>query len=146
MMTTGQHCTIRLNGKVKVWTLPEVRPPADPSLLKRVLLPQGTLSQFHNGSPAIHYIAAFDLVLGGVRGNHYHKRKQEYVYLLHGSISLVIRDLASGQEDTLAMHEGDLALIETEVVHALVPLKAGLGVEFSPAPFDPEDIFKVQLA
>jgi oxalate decarboxylase/phosphoglucose isomerase-like protein (cupin superfamily) len=114
-------------------------------MLKRVLLPQGTLSQFHNGSPAIHYIAAFELVTGGVRGNHYHRRKLEYVYLLCGSISLALRDLASGREETVVMREGDLALIETEVVHAIVPLKAGLGVEFSPVPFDPEDVFKVQL-
>jgi hypothetical protein len=134
-----------LEGKVKCWSLPVVTPPADPAMLKRVVLPQGELTQFHNGSLGIHYIAAIDFVPGTTRGNHYHRTKREFVYLLRGSVSVCVRDLASGVNAVFEMKQGDLAWIETDVAHAFSTVEAGLGVEFSPVPFDPLDVHKLQL-
>jgi hypothetical protein len=134
-----------LDGRVKVLELPTVKPPADPALLKRVTLPQGELVQFHNGQPAMQYLASVDLVMGTVRGNHYHRQKQEYVYVLRGALLLVVRALEGGDTQRIEIPEGGLFFMDTEVAHALVPAAPGVAVEFSPSAFDPADVHRVQL-
>ena len=75
-----------LREKVVKWTLPSFQPgPAGSELsLKRVLLPQGELAQFYDSEQGIRYIASIELKAGTVRGNHHHKIKREYIYVLSG--------------------------------------------------------------
>ncbi len=90
-----------LQDQVTVWTLPQVQPgPAGAELLlKRVMLPQGELAQFHDSDEPMRYIAAIELKAGTIRGNHYHKIKREYVYVLSGRLTLVLQKLGSNVSD-----------------------------------------------
>src|ERR1700759_4391086 len=104
-----------LDGKVRKQTLAKVSVPADPasSNLKRLMLPQGELAQFYDGEVGIRYIAQIELQEGTVRGNHYHKAKEEWVYMLGGEVDLVVEDLESRIRENVLLAGGDLVFIQT---------------------------------
>jgi quercetin dioxygenase-like cupin family protein len=137
-----------LCGKVIKRSLPEVQPPFGPEApdLKRLMLPQGELAQFFNGEQSIQYIAYIELQPGNARGNHYHKTKAEWVYLIQGTMRLLVQDVQSNARDSIALSTGDLVFIQIGVAHALEPLEPGQAIEFSSARFDPADIYKFTVA
>jgi quercetin dioxygenase-like cupin family protein len=136
-----------LGGKVTKRSLPMVQPSSAPDsrTLKRLMLPQGELAQFYDGEEGIRYIAQIELQAGSVRGNHYHKVKQEWVYVMSGELILIAEDLELKTRESLPMEAGDLAFIHTGVVHALQVTKSGQAIEFSTARFDPADIYRHRL-
>ncbi len=136
-----------LGRKVFKWTLPALEPgPAGKEvILKRIMLPQGELAQFHDSDEAMRYIAAIELKAGSVRGNHYHKIKREYVYVFSGEVLLVLQDIETDTRETLEIHGGDLILIHPEIIHALQVRQGGLAIEFSPQRFDANDTYRMQL-
>src|SRR5881394_1711772 len=138
---------VTLGGKVLKWLLPAVAPGEGGKelQLKRVLLPQGELAQFHDSPEGMRYIAAIELKAGTVRGNHYHKIKREYVYVLSGSVLLVLEDLENHERAALELIAGNLVLIQPGVIHALQVKESGMAVEFSPDRFDPSDTYRSQL-
>jgi hypothetical protein len=136
-----------LGGKVWKQTLAWVEPPTPPNAptLKRLLLPQGELAQFYDGADGIRCLACIELRAGTVRGNHYHKVKAEYVYVIRGRVELIVEEVVSTGRVAILLETGDLAFIETGVAHALRVIEPGHAIEFSPAPFDPVDIHRVTL-
>jgi len=136
-----------LGGKVRKQTLPIVQPPSSPEshMLKRLMLPQGELAQFYDGEEGIRYIAEIELQAGSVRGNHYHKAKEEWIYLISGEVTLIVEELVSKARESTLLMAGDLVFIQTEVVHALQVTKSGQAIEFSTARFDPADIHRHKL-
>lgn len=132
------------DGRVTHWILPTYHQPTGPEapLLKRLLLPQGELAQFYDGDDAIHYMALIELKAGGVRGNHYHHRKIEYVYVISGSLDLALQEIPIGRTETVSLKPGQLVRIQTEIAHALKTTEPGLAVEFSPARFDASDTIR----
>lgn len=136
-----------LGGKVTKWSLPIVQPSSTPDspTLKRLMLPQGELAQFYDGEEGIRYIAQIELQAGTIRGNHYHKVKQEWVYVMSGEVTLVVENLESNGPEKVQLKPGDLAFIETGVVHALQVTESGQAIEFSTARFDPTDIYRHKL-
>ncbi len=137
-----------LDGKVRKWTLPllEDRPQAEAPRLKRLRLAQGELAQFYDGDEGMRYLAFVELLPGRVRGNHYHARKQEWIYVLSGQVRLSLEEVCSKARATVELQTGDLAFIQTGVAHAIHTLQAGQAVEFSPVRFDPADVFSHALA
>jgi mannose-6-phosphate isomerase-like protein (cupin superfamily) len=131
-----------LSGKVLKHSLPIVQLPSDPDvpLLKRLLLPQGELAQFYDGEDPIRYLACIELRAGAVRGNHYHKIKAEWIYLVQGEVTLVVESVESGARERLPLKAGDLAFVSPGIAHALRTLQAGVAIEFSQARFDAADI------
>src|SRR5690242_6831440 len=136
-----------LSGKVTKRTLPVVQPSSTPDsrTLKRLMLPQGELAQFYDGAEGIRYIAQIELQAGSVRGNHYHKVKQEWVYVMSGEVTLVLEDLESKTRESVPLLAGDLAFIQTGIIHALQVMKSGQAIEFSTSQFDPADIYRHKL-
>lgn len=110
-----------LDGKVKKRTLPVVQPSSssEPLTLKRLMLPQGELAQFYDGEEGIRYIAQIELQVGSVRGNHYHKIKNEWVYMMSGEGTLIVEDLESKVRENVKLSGGELAFIQTGIVHTL---------------------------
>lgn len=136
-----------LSGKVTKQSLPTVQPPSGPEtpVLKRLALPQGELAQFYDGKAGIRYIAFIELLAGNPRGNHYHKQKEEWIYLLRGALSLILEDVASKERSTTSLMAGDLVKISTGVAHTLKIIQPGAAIEFSTARFDPTDIHRYVL-
>jgi uncharacterized RmlC-like cupin family protein len=139
-----KHATSYLGGKVQMLSLPKMSVPVAPDApaMKRLMLTQGELAQFYDGAEGIRYLAWIDLIPGQPRGNHYHRAKQEYVYLLAGECDLVVATLEGDARETIRLHTGDLAFIAPLVVHVLKPVSPGHAVEFSPQKFDHDDIIR----
>src|SRR5215467_11047121 len=91
-----------LGGKVTKCTLPVVQPSPTPDsrILKRLMLPQGELAQFYDGDEGIRYIAQIELQAGSIRGNHFHKVKREWIYIMSGELTLIVEDLESKARET----------------------------------------------
>ena len=136
-----------LSGKVRKQSLPAFQPPTGPDApaLKRLLLPQGELAQFHDGPDPIHYQAYIELRESTVRGNHYHEVKKEFIYLIQGELLLVVEDIDSKARDSVTLQAGDIAFISTRVAHALKTLRNGHAIEFSEARFDAADTHRYPL-
>lgn len=136
-----------LGGKVRKLKLPLIngRPPPNAPRLKRLLLPQGELAQFHDGQPGIQYMAWLELVPGTVRGNHYHQTKEEWIYVGSGQLEIIVQDLGSSRRETVPLRAGDLLIIPAGVAHTIRATHAGHAIEFSPNPFDPDDIHPFAL-
>ena len=88
-------------------------------------------------------MALVELRVGGIRGNHFHRVKLEYFYLISGKLLVVAED--GGERVEIEVHPGDLITIETGVAHAMKPLEPGYAIEFSPALFDSEDVERVKI-
>src|ERR1051325_2232489 len=134
-----------VGGRVRVWSLPRVEPGPSDLVLKRVMLPQGELAQFYDGEEGVRYIAAIELKAGTVRGNHYHKIKREYVYVLSGKVRFVVQEPVAGAKEEIELAGGSLVFIEPGIVHALDVKESGLAVEFSPNRFDAGDTYREVL-
>ena len=136
-----------LNGKVRTRSLPAFELPLAPDAptVKRLLLPQGELAQFYDCEEGVRYIASIELKAGSVRGNHYHKIKREYVYLLSGQVLFVFVNLETGAREEIELAGGSLAFIEPGIAHALDVKESGMAVEFSPNRFDVGDTYREKL-
>ncbi len=136
-----------LNGKVLKRSLPTLQLPLGPEapLLKRLFFPQGELAQFYDAEEGIRYIAFIELVSGQVRGNHYHKVKEELVYVIRGEVLLKVADVASEERASVPLRTGDLALIQTGIAHAFQTVEPGQAIEFSTSRFDGADIHRFPL-
>lgn len=137
-----------LSGKVTHRSLPVVENASGPEApeIKRLLLPQGELAQIHNAEEPIRYLAVIELRSGGTRGNHYHKAKQEHVYLIEGEVTVLLEDLATGAREDFQMRAGDLIHIPPGIAHALRTIHPGRAIEFAPARLDPGDTFRHPIA
>lgn len=87
------------------------------------------------------YIAFLELRAGGVRGNHYHRFKQEWLYVASGEIRLWAADMQIAQRESFAAKTGELAFIDCGLAHAFQTVAPGYAVEFSPARFDAADAY-----
>ena len=134
-----------LDGKVRKWSLPVVEGATGDYTLKRLLLPQGELARIYDADEGIRFIAFIELRAGTTRGNHFHKVKEEFVYVIQGALTLILEDIASKARDTASLETGDLAFIPTGIAHALRPTRPGQAIEFSPVRFNPEDSYRFPL-
>jgi quercetin dioxygenase-like cupin family protein len=142
----GEIVTL-LDGEVWKRTLPLItgKPGPDAPLLKRLLLGQGELAQFWDGEEPIQYMAFMELRAGTVRGNHFHRLKREFVYVISGQAVLIVEHPKTKQRQTTELRTGDLAGIAPEVAHAYQAVSSGQAIEFSPSKFNAQDTFACPL-
>jgi oxalate decarboxylase/phosphoglucose isomerase-like protein (cupin superfamily) len=133
-----------LDGKLVKTSLPVMHEPsgAEAPALKRLLLPQGELAQFYDADEPIRYMAFIELRSGSVRGNHYHKIKEESIYMIQGEVLLLTQMLESGERQALTLRAGDLALIRPGIAHALRIVQPGQAIEFAQVRFDAGDTYR----
>jgi mannose-6-phosphate isomerase-like protein (cupin superfamily) len=136
-----------LTGKVVKWSLPVIsgRPGPDAPILKRLLLPQGELAQVHDSDEGICYLAVIETRMDSVRGNHYHKVKEELIYVLQGELLVVVEDIGTNERASVPLRTGDLLRIQTGIAHLLRTVAPGQAIEFSRARFSAADIFPFAL-
>ncbi len=143
-MTESQY----LAGKVRKISLPAYpnMPPQGAPVRKRLLLENGELAQIHDADQPVHYLAFIELRAGTLRGNHFHKRKEESIYMVAGEVLLILEDTESRERVTVPMQTGDLVQIPPGIAHTLQVIKAGQAIEFAGARFDPTDTHRYPLA
>ncbi len=136
-----------LQGKVFKRSLPVFQgtPPVGALGLKRLALAQGELANFYDGQEGIRYLAYIELRAGTVRGNHWHRVKEEQIYVISGELRLIVQERESGERVSIQLQPGDVVLIAPGVVHALETVASGQAIEFSKTRFDPADIQRLQL-
>src|SRR2546423_14847110 len=128
-----------LNGKVIKRSLPAFELPlgADTPTVKRLSLPQGELAQFYDADDGVRYLAFIELRAGTVRGNHYHKVKEEWVYIIQGEVVLIAEEIETKARESVPLRAGDLAVIRMGIAHALQVREPGQAIELSTVRFDP---------
>ena len=132
-----------LDGRVVKWSLPAIhgRPGPDAPLLKRLLLPQGELAQIYDSDEGIRYLAAVETRLGGDRGRHYHKVKEEWIYVLQGKVTVIVQDIQTDARASATLETGDLLFIPAGIAHLMRTIEPGQAIEFSKTRFNAADTF-----
>lgn len=125
------------------YTLPLAQPIAHGG---RILGTAGEAAQLVNGE-AFRYLAYLEFLpaAGVARGNHYHQRKHEYLYVLQGHLCAWYHDIDSGQAAEVAIATGDLVQTQPRIAHAYLPLVYSQAVEFAATPFDAADSYRYIL-
>jgi len=133
-----------LNGRVVRKHLPTSDgTPVDPvHQLGRFLLARGELARMHNAEPAMRHIAYVELKEGLFRGAHYHRLREEHLYLISGRVLFSVEDIATKQRETCELGTGDLVIIPPEVAHLFEVEQSGHGVEFSATLYDAADTYR----
>ena len=133
-------------GRVIVKSLLVTDQPANRAeVCARLLSPRGELAVLTDGSIPIRHLSYVELRPEMVRGNHYHKLRHEYFYVIDGDLTLQLQDVSSGEAATVAIRAGDLAFIQPGIAHAMKPLNAGHGIEFAAEAFDLSDVYSYPL-
>ncbi len=130
-------------GRATRTSLPAVEPGAvNLPPLKRLILPQGDLAQLYDADEGLRYLAWLELKAGSMRGNHYHRGKREFFYLIAGRVELVLEELESGARVNWLLAAGDLVFLGPGIVHTYCPTADGQAVEFSAQRFQAEDTLR----
>lgn len=131
------------NGRFVIKSLPRIEVPAARTEVQaRLFSPKGELAVMSEGAMDIRHLAYVELREGMLRGDHYHKLRQEYFYLISGNVTLHLQDVSTGERATTTINTGDLVHIKPGIAHALIPSEAGHAIEFAAEPFDLGDVYR----
>ncbi len=106
----------------------------------------GELAQVANGE-AFHFLAyvEFQENASALRGNHYHARKTETLYIIRGKLLAKYKDIETGEEFETTLETGDLVTISPGCAHGYLPLEYTQALELSPAVYDINDTIRHEL-
>jgi dTDP-4-dehydrorhamnose 3,5-epimerase-like enzyme len=127
--------------KVFLEQLPETK---DVDGVKRWEEPKGEFVQVSYHESARH-IAFFELKKGYWRGKHYHERKEEIFYVIHGKIRAVFIDLDTDETEEVTLTKGHRLRIEPRCGHVFYGIDDSSVVEYSPQNYDKTDAHKVDI-
>jgi mannose-6-phosphate isomerase-like protein (cupin superfamily) len=134
-----------LSGKVEIRPLPIVNP-EDASRRRetraRLLSPNGELAVLADGQMAIRHLGYVELRPGCPRGNHFHKLRREYFYVMSGEVEIYVEESNVHETEKAMLRAGDLAVIDPKVAHAYLPSSSGHAIEFAAEAFDPADVYR----
>jgi oxalate decarboxylase/phosphoglucose isomerase-like protein (cupin superfamily) len=78
---------------------------------------------------SIVYTVMWCITPGNIRANHYHKKKEEWIAITAGKIDLHLKDVHSGEEDSVILgantEESEIIYIPPFIVHALENIDSG---------------------
>ncbi len=131
--------------KVTIRSLPLTRPPIQAGG-GRILSAAGELAQIVNGEQFC-FLAYIEFRNDPpvVRGNHYHKRRTEILYVISGKLQAVYRDLDTGESMEVILRPGDLVTIYPECAHVYYPLEYSQAIEMAATTYDPLDTVPCQI-
>jgi len=90
--------------------------------------------------PTISHLLVLETRKGEARGNHYHKNKHEYFFVVSGKIRFMVK----GQMDDV-LGRGALIEIMPNEPHAFMALEDSIVIEYSPDRYDAADNYKEVL-
>lgn len=133
---------LALGGRVSITSLPcHSAPTVDPGP-KRLMLAQGEFTLLHPACPTIRFCAVLGFPAGISRGGHYHRIKEEWLYVLHGRLRLDARHRQTGERFSTEVGVGDLIHVLPETEHRITTIEPGEMLEYSAHPHDPSDTLR----
>lgn len=101
---------------------------------------------FHNGEP-IKYIGYVEFAPNRSRGNHYHKKKNEYMCIVRGNMrAQFIVPEKCNEPIELELSEGDLILVKAGCAHSYISENGAAAVEYSSERFEKADTYKYSFS
>ncbi len=113
----------------------------------RIMTDAGEIAQIMSGA-TMRYLAYLELAGDPPlpRGNHYHTRKCESLYIVAGRVVLVWQQVQGGTaHGSRLLAAGDLVTIPPYWAHAVQPLGYAQALEFAPTVFDATDRYTYDL-
>jgi hypothetical protein len=113
---------------------------------RRIVEARGELAQI-GGGRASQYLVYWDIqpLAGAFRGQHYHLKKEESMYILRGSMQALFEDIDTQERQKHILGEGTRLIILPRLAHKFIPLEFVQVIEFSPQPFDKTDAYPYPL-
>ena len=134
-------------GRIEIRSLVLTDQPATRTEVRaRIATPKGEMAVLSDTGQIIRHLTYLELREGQRRGDHYHKLRHEYTYVISGGISLELEELATGEKATAQLVPGDLLFIQPGIAHAFVPTLPGHALEFTAEPFDLSDVYPHPLS
>jgi len=131
-----------LGGRATIKSLLVTDRPADRAeICARLSSPRGELAVLTDGSTPIRHLCYVELRKGMVRGNHFHKLRHEYFYVIAGNLAVRLQDVSTRESASVELREGDMLFIKPGVAHALNPLNDGHALEYAAEAFDLADVY-----
>ncbi|MBK9156418.1 MAG: hypothetical protein IPM25_19790 [Chloracidobacterium sp.] len=135
-----------LSSKVSIQRLNTKEPPLGEDG-GRIVSNAGEIAQIVSGGTGFRYLAYIDFTESKFpRGNHYHRNKEEHMYLIRGGLIAVYEDIDSKERKQVTLTEGDLVSIKPMCAHVYFPIEYTQIVEFAADPFDSKDTEKYIVA
>lgn len=117
---------------------------SSPCPFGRLSLPHGDTIFLNKKFDDLRHLSVLELPKGLLRGNHYHKLRTEYLYILKGNVWGYYWDPQNpGDARKILLTPGQIVTIPPGLAHAIEAVEGALAVEFSPNPFDITDYFGV---
>ena len=138
---------MKIKDYVEIKKIPELvsipKPPEQ--LFGKITKEKGSAIFLHNGRE-MRFIAVLEFKKGfGARGNHHHKKKHEYMYILSGKGKAQYWLPENPKENMVHIVDaGNFIYVKPGCAHAYTALENMRVVEFSPQPFDPTDDYDVE--
>ncbi|MEV6375487.1 cupin domain-containing protein [Micromonospora musae] len=131
--------------KVQVRRLPVTAPPL-PDEGGRLQSPAGEFARIVNGG-TYRYLAYLEFrpETGRPRGNHYHERKIEILYVISGRLRAAYEDLESGERSQATLEAGDLVTVLPRCAHVYYADGPAQAVELAAEPYDPDDVHPYEV-
>ena len=99
---------------------------------------------FLNKVKNLNFLSVLETPQGTLRGNHYHRERSEYLYILKGKmVGYFWNPFDASEKFETILREGDLVTINPNLAHAIKPLEHNISVEFSEQAFNIKDYFYV---
>jgi quercetin dioxygenase-like cupin family protein len=87
---------------------------------------------------AIGHVAVIRSVAGAVRGNHYHKQDEQWIYVASGRMVVRAIDPVTERQWNYYVEEGELEYMPPGIAHAYYFPKETLFLNMTPRPRDPK--------
>lgn len=105
----------------------------------------GEFAQISNGEP-FPFVAYLDFAGEGTRrGDHFHERKTELLYVIDGELDARYLDLDTQAFTRLTLEAGHLVRVGPRCAHAYVAARYSQAVELATLVYDPSDTFPTDL-
>src|SRR5258706_1590236 len=103
----------------------------------RIISSNGEMSQISNGIPFVFLLyIEFLMHPNKIRGNHYHQKKDEFMYIIKGRLRAVYEDIDTNERQSMILEEGALVNVKPRCAHIYIPLEYTQAIEFSPNEYD----------
>ena len=87
------------------------------------------------------------IIKGKIRGNHYHKNKEEYIIILQGEVKIYLEDIKTKKLEEIIMLTSDRIKIGKNIAHAIIGIgNNNIFFSYATRPFEEDsDTYKYKV-